>query len=131
MRVYPTGIRIVIIGLVFVIGVVAGTMALDSTEAKTNDNPSTAQVPGFPENKNGQTYGSSADATSPYTEPNLIKAQGVDGTIGYVLKTDLDGKMPRNPEEALAQQKSRPAGGRDIPLYDVQGKTVIGVFHIG
>jgi len=39
--------------------------------------------------------------------------------------------MPRNPEEALPQQKSRPPGGRDIPLYEVDCKTVIGVFHIG
>jgi hypothetical protein len=131
MRVYSTAIRIVIIGVVFVIGLVAGTMTLDSTEAKTNINPSNAQVSGFPKNKNGQTYGSSADAISPYTEPYLIKAQGVNGTIGYVLKTDLDDKMPRNPAEALALQKSRPAGGRDIPLYDVEGNTVIGVFHIG
>jgi hypothetical protein len=130
MRVNSTGLRIVIIGVVFVIGVVAGTLALDRTDAKTNNNPSTAQVPGFPKNENGQTYGSSADATSPYTEPDLIRAYGVDRTIGYVLKKDLDGVKPRNPEEALAIQKSRPAGGRDIPLYDVDGKTVIGVFHI-
>ena len=131
MRIYSTGIRIVIIGVVFVIGIVAGTMVLDRTDAKTNNNQSTAQVPDFPKNKNGQTYGSASDASSPYTEPDLIKAYGVDGTEGYVLKTDLDGKMPNNPEEALAQQKSRPAGGRDILLYDVDGKTVIGVFHIG
>jgi hypothetical protein len=130
MRVYTTGIRIVIIGVVFVIGIMAGTMALDRTDAKTNNNPSSAQVPSFPKNKNGQTYGSSGDATSSYTEPDLIKAYGVDGTIGYVLKTDLEDQMPKNPEEALALQKSRPAGGRDIPLYNVEGKTVIGVFHI-
>jgi hypothetical protein len=87
-------------------------------------------APIYPKNENRQTYGSSADATSPYTEPDLIKTYGVEGTIGYVLKKDLDGVKPRNPEEAIALQKSRPAGGRDIPLYDVDGKIVIGVFHI-
>ncbi|BBH20258.1 hypothetical protein Back11_16030 [Paenibacillus baekrokdamisoli] len=85
----------------------------------------------YPKNKNGQTYGSAADATSPETEPDLIQAEGVDGTVGYVLKKDLDGEQPKTPEEAIAIQNSRPPGGYDYPLYDVDGKTVIGVFHIG
>ncbi len=90
----------------------------------------------YPTNENGQTYGSAADANSltshgtPGTEPDLIRAVGVDGTSGYVLKKDLDGELPKKPEEALAIQRSRPPGGRDIPLYDVDGETVIGVFHI-
>lgn len=82
-------------------------------------------------NDNGQTYGSSADAASPEKEPELISATGVDGTNGYVLKKDLDEEMPKSPEEALKQQKNRPVGGRDIPLYDQDGTTVIGSFHIG
>lgn len=85
----------------------------------------------YPKNKNGQTYGSAADATSPETEPDLIQAEGVDGTVGYVLKKDLDGEQPKTPEEAIVIQNSRPPGGYDYPLYDVDGKTVIGVFHIG
>lgn len=40
----------------------------------------------YPKNKNGQTYGSAAYATSPETEPDLILATGVDGTEGYLLK---------------------------------------------
>jgi len=128
MRVYFTGIRIVIIGFVFVIGIVAGTMAPDITNATTN-NLSPVQVPSFPKNENGQTYGAAPDATSPETEPDLIKAIGVDGTYGYVMKTDLDGKMPKNPTEALEQQRNAPAS-RTIPLYDVDGKTVIGEFKI-
>ena len=112
-------------------GVVLGMLAQDRTnDANNNVNPTTAR-PSFPKNENGQTYGSASDASSPDEEPDLIKAYGVDGTIGYVLKKDLDGEMPNNPEEALEQQKNRPPGGRDIPLYDVDGKTVIGVFHIG
>lgn len=85
----------------------------------------------YPKNNNGQTYGSSADANSPETEPELISAVGVDGTAGYVLKKDLDGELPKSPEEAIAIQNSRSPGGRDIPLYDVDGETVIGVFHVG
>lgn len=85
----------------------------------------------YPKNKNGQTYGSAADATSPETKPELISAIGVDGTEGYVRKQDIDGEQPKSPEEAIAIQNSRSPGGRDIPLYDVDGKTVIGVFHVG
>ncbi|MEC0231982.1 hypothetical protein [Paenibacillus alba] len=85
----------------------------------------------YPKNKNGQTYDSSADATSPETEPELIRAIGVDGIAGYVLKKDLDGELPKSPEEAIAIQNSRSPDGRDIPLYDVDGETVIGVFHVG
>lgn len=58
----------------------------------------------YPKNKNGQTYGSTADAASPETEPDLISAIGVDGTAGYVLKKDLDGEQPKSPEEAIAIQ---------------------------
>jgi hypothetical protein len=85
----------------------------------------------YPENENGQTYGSDADATSEETRPDLISAIGVDGIEGYVMKKDLDGEQPKTPEEAIAIQKSRSPGGRDIPLYDVDGETVIGVFHVG
>ena len=85
----------------------------------------------YPQNKNGQTHGSSADASSPEMKPELINAIGVDGTQGYVLKKDIDGVQPKSPEEAIAIQNSRSPGGRDIPLYEVDGETVIGVFHIG
>jgi hypothetical protein len=94
-------------------------------------NQSPTKAPNYPENENGQTYGSAGDATSPEIEPELIRAIGVDGTEGYVLKKDLDGKQPKSPEEAIAIQNSRSPGGRNIPLYDVDGKTIIGVFHIG
>ena len=47
-----------------------------------------------------------------------------------MLKIDLDGKLPKTPAEAIAQQKSAPES-RTIPLYDVDGKTVIGKFKIG
>ncbi|MCM2998633.1 hypothetical protein M3647_14185 [Paenibacillus cellulositrophicus] len=89
-----------------------------------------AKYMNYPKNKNGQTYGSSADATSPDMEPELIRAIGVDGTAGYVLKKDLDGELPKTPEEAIAMQNSRSPDGYDIPLYDVDGESVIGLFHV-
>jgi len=107
--------------MVFFICLVAGAVAFLSTFAKNANN----------QNPTKQTYGSSADVSSPETEPDLISAIGVDGTQGYVLKIDLDGELPKSPEEAIAIQNNRTPGGRDIPLYDVDGETVIGVFHIG
>ncbi|CAM3542556.1 hypothetical protein PALU110988_28135 [Paenibacillus lupini] len=85
----------------------------------------------YPKNKDGQTYGSATDTNSPETEPELISAIGIDGTNGYVLKKDIDGELPKSPQEAIALQKSRPQGGRDIPLYDYDGETIIGLFHVG
>jgi hypothetical protein len=95
----------------------------------------------YPRNGAGQTYGSAARALSPGEEPELVAAIGLDGTRGYVYRQDLAGEMPRSPEEALAAQRLnelRMAGAapgtpvvlRTIPLYDVDGKTVIGEFRI-
>lgn len=131
MRVYSTGIRIVIIGVVFITGIVVGTMALDSTNAKTNINPSNTQehTPSFPVNKNGETYGSGENA-APNAGPDLVQAVGVDGTLGYVRAKDLETEMPKSPEEALSKQRSiAPGSVRKIPLYDVNGKE-IGTFNI-
>jgi hypothetical protein len=63
-------------------------------------------------------------------EPELIKAYGIDGTIGYVLSTDLMGVQPKNPKEALELQ-AKDKNGREIPLYDASGEKVIGKFRIG
>ncbi|MCG9969531.1 hypothetical protein L9W92_16125 [Pelotomaculum terephthalicicum JT] len=41
-------------------------------------------------NQYGQTYGSLTNATSPETEPDLIAATGVDGTNGYVKRTEVE-----------------------------------------
>ncbi|HAM80162.1 hypothetical protein [Ornithinibacillus bavariensis] len=95
----------------------------------------------FPKNQAGQTYGSAAMAKSPQEEPDLIVAIGVNGEEGYVYREDLDGEMPSTPEEALAIQKQTekkmalvaagtPVVVRTIPLYDVDGVTVIGEFDI-
>lgn len=130
MGMYSKGIR-KIIGVVFIVCVVGGIMAFQSILIKSTINQSPTNPLHYPINENGQTYGSTANATSPETEPELISAIGVEGTAGYVLKKDLDGIRPKSPEEAIAIQNSRSPGGRDIPLYDVDGDTVIGVFHVG
>ncbi|MFD0715354.1 hypothetical protein [Paenibacillus sp. GCM10027626] len=85
----------------------------------------------YKKNKNGKTYGSSLYAESEEGEPDLIEAYGIDGTLGYVLSSDLNEQLPKTPQEALAKQKLRETQGpRHIPLYDVDGETVIGEFVV-
>jgi beta-lactamase regulating signal transducer with metallopeptidase domain len=123
------GIAIICIALIATLG--AGTVFA----VNAHSNHSQVPTPVFPRNENGQTYGTPTPRpgpVSPGTVPDLIKAQGVDGTVGYVRFTDLQGPQPKNPQEAVALSKKNLASGvRQIPLYAVDGKTVIGVFNIG
>lgn len=97
----------------------------------------------YQRNKDGLTYGTlEAVAKNPSAEtPDLIACEGIDGTIGYCYKTDLDGDQPSNPEEAIKYMeelkeqvsiavKNRESFLRYIPLYDSDGKAVIGKFGI-
>ena len=104
---------------------------------------------GFFVNENNQTYGTIKRLmpgdnmeVSEENTPDLIAAIGIDGTYGYVLRTDLDGEQPNNPEEAMEYMKRleeryeemRRTGEiytRIISLYAEDGITVIGEFGIG
>lgn len=135
MLLKPLGVQTITIGIALVAGIIVGTIyigpAMASTIANTYSNRSIEPAHVYPRNENGQTYGSELYATSPATAPDLILARGVDGTIGYVRSADLNEEMPKTPEEALAQQNMHKVGDvRQIPLYAVDGKTVIGKFNI-
>ncbi|MEN6389826.1 MAG: hypothetical protein ABFD04_05370 [Syntrophomonas sp.] len=125
-------------GLVCCIALVAGiavgifnsNMVLVQAENYLNKGMMPTYV--FPKNEAGQTYGSEIDANCPENAPDLIAAVGVDGTLGYVKSTDLNGPLPKTPEEAIAITKKNLADiERKIPLYAVDGKTVVGSFNIG
>lgn len=86
--------------------------------------------PKYPRNESGETYGSRA-GNSPFEKgPDLIKAEGVNGVIGYVRYTELNGEEPKTPEEALALQ-AKGTAGRVVNLYESDGKTIIDKFFIG
>ena len=86
----------------------------------------------YPTNQNGQTYGTLENIKSFDDAPELIKAEGVDGTIGYVKSSDVFTKMPESPEEAVKMQAERDSkGSYTIPLYAEDGKTIIGEFPVG
>ena len=78
-------------------------------------------------NPSGQTYGKFVD---PSVAPDLISAVGINGKNGYVLSSDLIGSDPATPEEAVKHQMEKEKGNQRIPLYDKDGKTVIGQFEI-
>ena len=87
-------------------------------------------------NENGQTYGPAMYAPSPDKEPDLIQAESLDGKVGYVYASDVNYR-PNSPEELLAYTAKNkelwdnaPVGkvviSHTVPLYAVDGKTVIG-----
>jgi hypothetical protein len=100
----------------------------------------------FPRNDDGQTYGSGyvENPANPYT-PDLILAEGIDGAIGYVYQEDLRFGPFEQPETAeeralyneqlLALAYEQLANEDEylwyIPLYESDGKTIIGQFGVG
>jgi hypothetical protein len=104
---------------------------------------------GFFVNESGYTYGTIKPpmpgddmSVSEENTPDLIACVGIDGTVGYCYKTDLDGEQPNNPEEAIEYMKRLEKRYEEmrrtgevyvsiIPLYAEDGVTVIGEFGIG
>lgn len=81
----------------------------------------------YPVNEYGQTYGKDNSEINK-EPPDLIEAIGVDGTIGYIFNTDLNPDIS-TPEEAIEKLGDRTV--RAIPLYEKDGRTIIGQFEIG
>ena len=77
-------------------------------------------------NEKGQTYGIGSDLNG---TPDLVLAIGIDGTLGYVYKTDIDPPKFKTIEEALKWQEER-KDIKTIPLYSSDGETVIGEFEM-
>lgn len=81
-------------------------------------------------NSNNETYGSGL-LYDVYGEfPDLIKAEGENGVVGYVRNDELnDDESIKTPEEALAYSEAN-ADGRYIPVYDLDGN-VVDTFYVG
>lgn len=115
---------IVLVG--FIIGICAYSYG-NANKLLPQNNMSVSN-PNFPVNELGETYGSARDVSPYEKEPDLIKAMGVNGKIGYVRLTELNGEEPKTVEEALAQQAKKEV--RVINLYKSDGKTIIDKFEI-
>jgi hypothetical protein len=125
-------IKILTIGVALVAGLIAGSLSFGPVSSIANFSHSdqkSSTAPEYKVNDSGQTYGSNMYATSPEEEPDLIQARGIDGTRGYVKYEDLNGEEPKTPEEATAYMEAKQKN-KKIPLYDIDGKTVIGEFQI-
>lgn len=86
----------------------------------------------------GQTYGSVFQAQSPDDEPDLIEAVATNGRHGYVLRADLDesngqaaSRHFRSPGDALAWQAAQGSQDTQIPVYQLDGVTVVGWLPVG
>lgn len=100
------------------------------------------QVPTrFGVNANGQTYGAENETQG---TPDLVWTSGTTDTgqetSGYARSADLDAfspdhpGQPTSPAEAVRLQAERDQkwpNGWDVPLYQSDGETRIGTFHIG
>lgn len=89
--------------------------------------------PDYAVNASGETYGSALLARSSDEEPDLIQAVTTDGIEGYVRKSELDavnGSRVKSPEEALAWQAGVEGKTFHVPVYAVDGKTVLGQFEV-
>ncbi|MCX8131624.1 MAG: peptidase M56 BlaR1 [Clostridia bacterium] len=107
--------------LILLVGILAGSAVYASINMiKQKD---------YPKNESGETYGSALYAENQEDEPDLIKAIGVDGTVGYVKSSDLTGDKPKSPKEALEKQNKMPSK-KEINLYESDGRTIIGKFKI-
>lgn len=103
-----------------------------------NQAPTYEEAPTYDVNEQGETFGSLADSVSPDTEPDLIQAEATNGRIGYVKKVDLDeangttaSESFKSPEDAIAWQEERLLKGDvSIPVYESDGKTIIGEFVV-
>jgi hypothetical protein len=94
-------------------------------------NRSQDPAPEYPTNGSGMTYGSLSDAVSPQTEPDLVAAVGDNGEEGYVKSSDIAPTIPLNPEAAVrAQNSDEYRKSKKVPLYAVDGSTVIGTFTL-
>lgn len=117
--------------IALVAGLLVGSLSLLPVLASNQLSQDNTPAPIFQVNQSGEKYGSLANANYPGQEPDLVMAIGVDGTKGYLKYSDMMGKLPKNPEEAIAMQNSRQNEfPKTLPLYDVDGKTIIGEFKI-
>ena len=74
----------------------------------------------------GLTYG----GTYPNVDilPDLLSVTNEDGVSGYIYIKEIFNKMPNNPQEAAEIGYEFTC---TVPIYDVDGKTVLGEFHFG
>ncbi|BCW44612.1 hypothetical protein [Arthrobacter sp. StoSoilB5] len=130
---------VVAVSLCAVLGLGAGASVATAAGglAPSNLASETKAAPEYPRNANGNTYGFAIDSVSPETEPDLIAGLTTDGKRGYVSKAELDvangtaaSREFKTPEDAVKWTETEGRADRSIPVYEADGKTVIGEFTV-
>jgi hypothetical protein len=115
-----------------VIGTGLGAVGVSAFAANSNRQAPQANdghaKPNFPLNAAGNRYGSLKDAPTPEDSPDLIAAIGTKGVEGFVKRDDFFEPLPSSVAEALSRNR-RPS--HTVPLYSVDGKTIVDQFLIG
>ncbi|CCC86299.1 hypothetical protein PPM_p0149 (plasmid) [Paenibacillus polymyxa M1] len=115
---------------IIILTVKSSILNADANISAKNRSNVDENLPNYSINKEGQTYGHGPYPSGSKHGPDLIKAEGENGVIGYVKSSDMETSVS-SPEEALTDQKSiKNAGYKSIPLYDSDGTTVIGEFKM-
>jgi len=117
-----------------VVGIIIGTQIMAFASFKLTNVPE-YEKPDFPKNEMGLTYGSAAFVDFD-DMPDLIRALGTNGKEGYIYAVDWNGDEPNTIEEVVIYMDNirnlneKGIFVRVIPLYAVDGVTVIGEYEI-
>lgn len=128
------------------LGAVAVVGAGVGVAATATGDPTNPAQPTVSRNASGQSFGSGEAVTSDAQLPDLVQAYATNGKVGYIKKSDLLSPqrtlkevqalpkkvVPAAPgQESSAPQTVLQAPPRTVPVYDKDGKTVIGQFKFG
>jgi hypothetical protein len=78
-------------------------------------------------NANGETYGVQRLGKT----PDLVAVFTIGGKQGYAYASELNRPVPTSPADALEQQEAQAGDSRSVPVYELDGETVIGEFLAG
>ncbi len=129
-------LKLTVVGLLLSVSILGyGISIINSESSSSMPSKTIDTIRGyFKTNQSGETYGTYIDkGNGESEEPDLMAVIGLNNVEGYVKKADLydEANQPNNPKEAIAYMKKREQEGpRIIPVYEEDGKTVIGEYRL-
>ena len=129
-------LKLTVVGLLLSVSILGyGLSIINSESGSSMPSKTMDTIRGyFKTNQSGETYGTYIDkGNGESEEPDLMAVIGLNNVEGYVKKADLydEANQPNNPKEAIAYMKKREQEGpRIIPVYEEDGKTVIGEYRL-
>jgi hypothetical protein len=90
-----------------------------------------SKPPSWPVNDHGETYGVQGNSS---VASDLVRVQTLEGKEGYAYSKDLavaEGGDVASPKEAMEWSKAHAGTYIDVPVFEKDGRTKIGVFRVG